>query len=853
MPTLRVFQVAKLLKVESEEILDALSDMGISVASNLAALDEDIVAELKELYKPKPAAKAPVDGKAAPEKKPGAVAKKAAPARKPLEESTPQGVPVADRRPTARRPIAATAAEPKPALAAAPPPAGSPVTPAAAAPPAGQHPAAARPRTGRPAPTQDRPAQLAGLGIAAVAPPPAPGTYPARYTPGGGYGRPGYPSPGGPPRPGAVPPQSPYRQPFPSGRFRKGPRRRPSAPQMPGPPTPKAMKPEPPLPASVTLSEGVTIKELSEKLNRKSKDIIKKLLDRGVMATINQPLGAELGLKICQDLGVAAEVISFEEEASRQSDLESPSTAVEGESTVARPPVVTIMGHVDHGKTSLLDAIRETNVVATEHGGITQHIGAYHVEVKNRSVVFLDTPGHEAFTLMRARGAQVTDIVVLVVAADDGVKPQTLEAISHARAAGVPIVVAINKVDKPDASVDRVKQQLSDHGLLAEDWGGDTVTVPVSAKQKLGLVELLEMLLLVADLKELRGAPERMATGTVLEAKLDKTRGPVATVLVQNGTLRIGDAFIAGAVSGKVRAMFDDRGGKLREAGPSSPVEVLGLAMVPNAGDRFQVLTEEWKARQIGSFRQQKIRQESLARTARLTLDHLHQQIATGSIKELPIILKGDVQGSIEVLGKTLGELPSDQVKVRVLHSGTGAITETDVLLASASNAVIIGFNVRPERSADELAAKEQVDIRLHTVIYNVTNEIKNAMAGLLDPTFKEVYLGRAEVRNCFKIPKVGMVAGCAVIDGKIARSAEIRLLRDNVVVHEGKISSLRRFKDDASEVKLGLECGIGIDRFNDVKPGDVIEAFIMEKVATRLTEEASVRTPSAGSSSVRH
>ncbi len=722
----------------------------------------------------------------------------------------------------------------------------------------------------------ERPRELQGLGIAAIAPPPSmpgggppPGYQRPGYPSGGqrpgyppsGGARPGYPPaggqrpgfpPAGAPRPG-VRPASPYSQPFPQpGRFRKGPRRRPAAPQ-PVQQAPKhAPKPETPLPSSITITEGVTVKELSEKLNRKSKDLIKMLIDRGVLATINQPLGTELAQKLLDDLGVGHEVISFEEEAERAATVETEETGAKDENAVPRPPVVTIMGHVDHGKTSLLDAIREANVVATEHGGITQHIGAYHVDVNNRSVVFLDTPGHEAFTLMRARGAHVTDIVVLVVAADDGVKPQTHEAISHARAAGVPMVVAINKIDKPEAQVDRVKQQLADNGLLAEDWGGDTVMVPVSAKKRLGLVELLEMLLLVADLRELKASPERNATGTVLEAKLDKTRGPLATVLVQNGTLRIGDPFIAGAVSGKVRAMYDDRGRRLKEAGPSWPVEVLGLTNVPRAGDKFQVITEEWKARQIGSFRQEKLRQETLARTARLTLDHLHQAIAAGAIKELPIILKADVQGSIEVLTKTLGEMASDQVKLRILHSGTGAITETDVLLASASNAVIIGFNVRPERSAQELAEKEEVDIRLHTVIYNITNEIKNAMAGLLEPTFKEIYLGRAEVRNTFKIPKIGVVAGCSVIDGRITRTAEIRLLRDNVVIHEGKISSLKRFKDDASEVKTGFECGIGIDRFNDIKDGDIIEAFTMEKVAGRLTEDVASKPSSAGQAPAR-
>jgi translation initiation factor IF-2 len=839
MPTLRVFQVAKLLKVDSEEIFDALSDMGISVTSNLAPLDEAIVKELKELFKPKPAtAAAP---KPAPEKKLVATPKRAASAK---------AVPEAVRPEKTRKKGTGGLEEDAPAASATTPPSAHIPAPVPAMPGVPAHAAAAVAASGARAgaaasATSERPAHLQGLGIAAIAPPPA--MVPGSYTPG--YSRPGAYSPGGgPPRPG-TPPGSPYRQPYPQqGRFRKGPRRKPSGPPQPAMPA-KPAKPEPPLPASVTLSEGVTVKELAEKLNRKSKDIIKKLIDRGVLVTINQPIGSELALSICSDMGVAAEIISYEDEAVHAAEAEMETNGPEGDGAlVPRPPVVTIMGHVDHGKTSLLDAIREANVVATEHGGITQHIGAYHVEVGTRSVVFLDTPGHEAFTLMRARGAQVTDIVVLVVAADDGVKPQTLEAISHARAAGVPIVVAINKVDKPEAQIDRVKQQLSDNGLLAEDWGGDTVMVPVSAKKRMGLEQLLEMLLLVADMKELRAGPDRQATGTVLEAKLDKTRGPVATVLVQNGTLKIGDAFIAGAVSGKVRAMFDDRGGKLREAGPSSPVEVLGLTAVPKAGDRFQVLSEEWKARQIGSFRTEKIRQETLARTSRLTLDHLHQQIASGSIKELPIILKADVQGSIEVLSKTLGEMPSDQVKLRILHSGTGAITETDVLLASASNAVIIGFNVRPERSAQELAEKEEVDIRLHTVIYNITNEIKNAMAGLLEPTFKEVYLGRAEVRNTFKIPKVGVIAGCGVIDGRITRTAEIRLLRDNVVIHEGKISSLKRFKDDASEVKNGFECGIGIDRFNDVKVGDIIEAYVMEKVATRLTEEPATKSPAAGS-----
>jgi translation initiation factor IF-2 len=473
-------------------------------------------------------------------------------------------------------------------------------------------------------------------------------------------------------------------------------------------------------------------------------------------------------------------------------------------------------------------------VAGGEAGGITQHIGAYHIRRKERGITFIDTPGHEAFTMMRARGARVTDIVILVVAADDGVMPQTLEAIAHARAAGVPMVVAINKVDKPGANLDRVKKQLSDHNLLVEDWGGDIVAVPVSAKQKTGINELLEMILLVADIGDLKADPGSRASGTVLESRLDRSRGPVATILVQRGTLRIGDPFIAGAVHGKVRAMFDDLGHRLREAGPSIPVEVLGLEGVPKAGDTFQVLEEEWKVRQIGAFRQNRLRQEAMAKATRLTLDHLYEQIKEGSVKELPLVVKADVQGSVEALTKSLMDLPQDKVKIRVVHAGSGAITETDVNLASASNAIILGYNVRPERSAQELAEKEKVDLRLHSVIYDITNEIRNAMVGLLEPESREVYLGRAEVRQTFKVPKVGTVAGCFVSDGRILRNAEVRLLRDNVVVYTGKVSSLRRFKDDASEVKAGYECGIGLANYNDVKTGDVIEAFKVEKVAVK-------------------
>jgi translation initiation factor IF-2 len=576
----------------------------------------------------------------------------------------------------------------------------------------------------------------------------------------------------------------------------------------------------------ITLSEGVTIKELSEKLETRAKDVIKKLLDKGIFATINQTLDSQTATDIARAFGAEAQVITYEEEITHEEEI-----ADRPEDLQPRAPVVTVMGHVDHGKTSLLDAIRSTNVTAREAGGITQHIGAYQVQVSGRKVVFLDTPGHEAFTLMRARGAKVTDIVVLVVAADDGVMPQTLEAINHARAAGVPIVVAINKIDKPDAQPDRVLKQLADQNLMAEEWGGSTVTVKVSAKQHQNLDLLLEMILLVADLQGLKANPQRLASGTVLESRLDRGRGPVATMLVQNGTLHVGDAFIVGAIYGKVRAMLNDHGQPVNAAPPSTPVEILGLEDVPQAGDRLNVIEDTIKARQISIHRLDKQREAALAKSARLTLEQLQQQLAAGEVKELPLIIKGDVQGSVEALTETLNKLSTEKVKVKVLHAGVGAITETDVLLALTSNAVIVGFNVRPERKAAELAQLEKVDIRLHTIIYDVTDEIKKAMQGLLAVTIKETVVGHAAVRDTFRISKVGTVAGCSIQDGKFTRDSRIRLLRDSVVVLEGKIRSLRRFKEDVAEVRSGMECGISLENFNDVKVGDVIEAYVTEKV----------------------
>jgi len=581
---------------------------------------------------------------------------------------------------------------------------------------------------------------------------------------------------------------------------------------------------------TITLAEGMTVKDLADKLDLRVKDVLAKLLMKRLMMTINSTLDTDTAMMIAREFGADVQMRSFEEELLQVDTEESKS-----EDVVTRAPVVTVMGHVDHGKTSLLDAIREARVAEREAGGITQHIGAYHVTINNRNIVFLDTPGHEAFTLMRARGAKVTDIVILVVAADDGVMPQTREAIDHARAAGVPIIVAINKIDKPNASPERVKRELTELDLMPEEWGGKTVTVEVSAKKKQNLELLLEMILLVTDIGELKANPKRNASGTVLEAKLDKGRGPVATILVQDGTLNVGDTFIAGPVVGRVRALIDDRGRPVKSAGPSMPVEVLGLTGLPQPGDSFQALTDAAKARQIATFRQEQAKVRALgAKGGRLTLESLQAQIAEGGMKELPIIIKADVQGSAEVLADTLTKLSDDKVKIRIIHSGVGAVNESDVLLASASNAIVIAFNVRPDRNAEEIAARERVEIRAHSVIYNVTDEMKKAMTGLLDPTFKEVRIGVAEVRDTFKVPKFGTIAGCMVTEGRITRAGDTqaRLLRDNVVIYEGKIGSLRRFKDDVSEVKTGFECGIGFEKFNDIKVGDVIEVFAMERVA---------------------
>jgi translation initiation factor IF-2 len=586
--------------------------------------------------------------------------------------------------------------------------------------------------------------------------------------------------------------------------------------------------------APITVSEGMTVREFADKLGVKAKDLIQVLVKRGIMATINHVIETDLAIEIAEQHGIEALEVTFEEEVQLQQEQEL--ELEEEAAATPRAPVVTIMGHVDHGKTTLLDAIRSSKITESEFGGITQHIGAYRVDVNNKKIVFLDTPGHEAFTMMRARGARATDIVVLVVAADDGVMPQTVEAIDHARAAGVPILVAINKIDKTNANPDRVKKELAEHDLAVEDWGGETVSVAISALKNEGISELMEMILLTAEMADFRANADLPAQGVVLEARKEVGRGIVATVLVQNGSMRRGDIFVAGATWGRIRSMMDDRGEKIQDAGPATPVEVMGFGDVPEAGDLFQVVEEEAKARAISEFRHHEQRIRELAPSiGKTSLEQLFSQIQQGEIKELPIVLKADVKGSVEVLKETLNKLSTDQVKLQVIRAAVGAITTDDVILASASGAVVVGFNVRPERKAADLAEKEEVDIRLHTVIYELSDEIRKAMVGLLEPTFKEVQTGRAEVRDTFSVPKLGVVAGCHVIEGVIPRSASVRLLRDNVVIYEGKIGSLRRFKDDVSEVRTGFDCGIRLDRYQDVKPGDTIEAFIQEEVAPAL------------------
>lgn len=583
----------------------------------------------------------------------------------------------------------------------------------------------------------------------------------------------------------------------------------------------------------IKLTAGMTVKEFAEAVGQRPADIMKKLMESGQMLTLNQSMNLELAGLIAEELGVKVEVTAPK---AGEELLEEAALWKGEEKPEPRPPVVTIMGHVDHGKTSLLDAIRQTKVAEQEAGGITQHIGAYSIELHGKRITFLDTPGHEAFTAMRARGAKVTDIVILVVAADDGVMPQTIEAINHATAANVPIIVAINKIDKPEANVERVKHALAEHNLISEAWGGQTIMVEVSAKKRQNLDLLLEMVLLQADVLELRADPRKPAKGTVIEARLDRGRGPVATVLVQEGTLKVGDAYVVGTYSGRVRALIPAAGGKLTEAGPSMAVGVVGLTGVPSAGDTFLVVKDERMAREIAESRAQKQRAAELAGPAKVSLDDLYARIKQGDIKELALVIKADVQGSSEALAVAIDKLPSEVVKLRVIHNGVGGITETDVLLAAASGAIVIGFNVRPEPKAAALAESERVDIRLYSVIYDAIADIKAAMEGLLEPTFKERVLGRAEVRQVFNVSKAGIIAGCYVLEGTMTRaSSGVRVVRDHVPVYQGKLASLRRFKDDVREVQQGYECGIGVENFSDLKAGDIIENFVLDRIAAKL------------------
>ena len=577
----------------------------------------------------------------------------------------------------------------------------------------------------------------------------------------------------------------------------------------------------------IEIGKTITVKELAEKLNKPVNDVIKTLIFTGVMAAINQEIDFETAEKVAEKYEVAV----YEKEEENTLEEFEEETDVEEENLAKRPPIITVMGHVDHGKTSLLDAIRKSKVTSTEAGGITQHIGAYTVEVNGETLTFLDTPGHEAFTAMRARGAQITDVVILVVAADDGIMPQTVEAINHCKAANVPMIVAINKMDREGANPDRVKQELTEHGLVVEDWGGDIIAVPVSAKTRENIDTLLEMVLLTSEMQELKADAGRKAKETVVEAKLDKGRGAVATLLVQNGTLHMGDSIIVGSTYGRIRAMFDDSGKKIKSAGPSIPVEVLGLSEVPAAGDRFTVVKDEKTARNMAEARKEKIRQESFATSHRVSLEDLYSQIKEGSVKELSVIVKADVQGSVEAIKASLEKLSTDDVKVRVIHGAVGAISETDITLAAASNAIVIGFNVRPDNNAVAASERDGVEVKTYRVIYDAIEDIKSAMIGMLDPEYKEVVLGTAEIRATYKISNVGTIAGGYVLTGKLVRNADVRVIREGIVIFESKLASLKRFKDDVKEVNAGYECGFSVEKFNDIKEGDIIEAYTMEAV----------------------
>lgn len=866
MTKIRVYELAQKMGLDNKELIARLKAVGVEVKNHMAVIEEADADKLKAPAPPKDVSQEEVRVTTTVIRRRAKVVE-APPAEVPPTE------PVAAEK--AEAPVVETEAPSAEEVKVVVEPMAAPVT-------------EPQPQPQPEAPTANRARILGRVEIPGMKPaePPAatrptPGRQERIMTPRPGEGRPGAPSrPAGPPRPGAPRPERgggppPAAMPVPdsSKKARKGKeapatesakggkkggaaakkkegfnrgevlerrervfepsfrpgkgKRREKDRVSDGKKTeitvPKAIK------RIIKISETITVGELAKRMGVKATDLIRALMKMGLMATINHPLDVDTATLLATDFGYEIENVAVDLDEMLEAVPDAP------ESLQRRPPVVTIMGHVDHGKTSLLDAIREANVIAGEAGGITQHIGAYDVELDGRKITFLDTPGHEAFTAMRARGAKVTDIVILVVAADDGVMPQTREAINHSKAAGVPIIVAINKIDKPEAKPERVKQELTEHGLVAEEWGGDTTMVEVSAKKRLNLDALLEMVLLQADVMDLKANPDKSARGTIVEAKLDKGRGPVATVLVQEGTLKLGDYCVVGVHSGRVRAMQNDRGDKVPEAGPSTPVEVIGLSGVPDAGDVFVAMKDEKQAKEIATLRQIKQREAELAKHSKLSLEQLYEKIQKGEVKDLNVIVKGDVQGSVEAVGEALRKLSTEAVRLNVIHSAVGAVTETDVNLAAASNAIIIGFSVRPEVKAQTLAEKEGVDIRLYNIIYDAVEDVKKAMEGLLEPTFKEKFLGRAEIRDTFSVPKVGMVAGCYVQDGKMVRNAQVRLLRDNVVIYQGKMSSLRRFKDDVKDVASGYECGIGLENYNDIKVGDIIEAFEMEKVAATL------------------
>jgi len=829
---IRVHELAKELGLSSKEVTERLAKGGFSVTSASSSVDEGRAraalskgappkekvpkrvtkAEVPAKAKPAQRVKEVVETKPSPE--PKVAPKPTPPPAKPAPEVRPKAKAIPAEEKARKKPVAPPPVPEekgtvtvKPAPAPAPPRREiPPPAPKREAPPAPRvHPERPRVDAPRPAPpVAEKPAPVAEKRppITEKKPPVAPKPAPVAERPTPAAAKPTVVPPEAPPRPPEVtPPVSP--------------------------PAPKVVK----------IPETITVKELCEKLATSPSEIIKKLMKMGIMATVNQNLSPDLIKQVAAKLG-------FDVEMARVEEVEEAAAKVEDPTQLRfRPPVVTVMGHVDHGKTSLLDAIRKTNVIAEEVGGITQHIGAYEVELPvdpgtkfpGGRVVFLDTPGHEAFTAMRARGAHVTDVVVLVVAADDGVMPQTIEAINHAKDAKVPILVAINKIDKPGADPNRVKQQLSEHGLIPEEWGGQTIFVEVSAKKRTGIEHLLEMLLLQAEIMELKANPFKPAKGLAIEAKLDRGRGAVATVLVQQGTLKVGDVFVVGNIHGRVRALINDKGRKVQEVGPSTPVEVLGLSGVPAAGDTLAVVADERKARQVALVRRQQQRDTTFAAQRRLTLEDLHRRIKEGEVKELRLLLKGDVQGSIEPLRESLERLSALEVQLKVIHAAVGGISESDVMLASASNAIILGFTVRPDPKAQRLAEMTGVEIRLYNVIYDAVAEIKEAMEGMLEPQFAERPMGRAEVRATFGVPRFGTVAGCFVSEGKVLRDAAVRLVRDGRVVHQGKIASLRRFKEDVREVQSGYECGIGLLNFSDIKIGDVIEAYELVPVAPKL------------------